>query len=156
MRVSERHRGSICAVAMKAGKVKRQKDGSKKWYSALSRGLGAQKLFCNGWWTTQFTHAKKSNISPRLCINYGNLNDVVKMASFPLLHVNDLLDYLHGANCWQVEVAGADVEKAAFIVPNGFHGIQATIFGLHNAASTFQLPMQTTFSISVFKVRWWR
>ena len=82
------------------------------------------------------------------------------MASFPLLHINDLLDYLHGAKwfvtldlksgCWQVEVAEADVEKAAFIVPNGLCEIRAMSFGLYNAASTFQLPMQTTFSISGF------
>eukprot|EP00108_Taenia_solium_P000801 TsM_000979300 transcript=TsM_000979300 gene=TsM_000979300 len=73
--------------------------------------------------------------------------------AFPLPHINDSLDSLHGSkwfttldlksSYWQVKVAEVDREKIAFIVPNGLYDFQTMPFGLCNAAATFQCLMQT-------------
>ncbi|CDS40759.1 RNA directed DNA polymerase reverse transcriptase [Echinococcus multilocularis] len=82
-------------------------------------------------WAFPIALAKKNDDSLRLCIDYRKLNAVTKKDAFPLPHINDSLDSLHGSQWfstldlksgyWQVEVAEADREKTAFILPNGLY-----------------------------------
>ncbi|KAL5970719.1 Transposon Ty3-G Gag-Pol polyprotein [Taenia solium] len=105
-------------------------------------------------WASSIAIVKKSDGSLRLCIDYRKLNAVTKKDAFPLPHINDSLDSLHGASWfttldlksgyWQVEVAETDREKTAFIVPKGLYEFQTTPFGLCNATATFKHLMQIT------------
>ncbi|KAL5968251.1 Transposon Tf2-9 polyprotein [Taenia solium] len=96
---------------------------------------------------------KESGDSLRLCIDCRKLNGVTKKDAFPLPHINDLLNSLHGSKRFftpdlksgygRVEVVGTDKEKTAFMVPNGIYEFQTMLFGPCNAAATFQRLIQT-------------
>nr|CDS25180.1 KRAB A domain containing protein [Echinococcus granulosus] len=87
-------------------------------------------------WASPIALVKKNDGSLRLCIDYRKFNAVTKKDAFPLTHINDSLDSLHGS-----KVAGADWEKTAFILPNGLYEFQTMPFGLCNAAATFKSLM---------------
>ncbi|KAL5969293.1 Retrovirus-related Pol polyprotein from transposon opu, partial [Taenia solium] len=77
---------------------------------------------------------------------------MTKKDAFPLPHINDPLDSLHGAKWfstldlksgyWQAEVAKTDRGRTASIVSNGLYEFHTMPFGLCNAAAAFQCPMQ--------------
>nr|CDS24962.1 KRAB A domain containing protein [Echinococcus granulosus] len=104
-------------------------------------------------WASPIALVKKNDGSLRLCIDFMKLNAVTKKNAFPLPHINDSLDSLHGSQWfstldlksgyWQVEVAEADREKTAFILPNGLYEFPTMLFEFCNAAATFQRLMQT-------------
>lgn len=105
-------------------------------------------------WASPIAPVKKNDGSLRLRIDYRKLNAVTKTDAFPLSRINDSLDSLHGSQWnftldlksgyWQVEVAEADREETAFILPNGLYEFQTMSFGRCNAVATIQRLMKIT------------
>lgn len=98
---------------------------------------------------------KKKDGSPRLCVDYRQLNSKTRKDAFPLPRIEETLDALSGA-CWfstldlasgynQVPVAEPDKAKTAFCTPFGLFEWNRMPFGLCNAPSTFQRLMQRLF-----------
>ncbi|KAL1264143.1 hypothetical protein QQF64_004498 [Cirrhinus molitorella] len=98
---------------------------------------------------------RKKNGSPRLCVDYRQLNQKTRKDAFPLPRIEESLDALSGA-CWfstldlasgynQVPVAEKDRAKTAFCTPFGLFEFNRMPFGLCNAPSTFQRLMQRLF-----------
>ncbi|KAL2099655.1 hypothetical protein ACEWY4_004049 [Coilia grayii] len=98
---------------------------------------------------------RKKDGSPRLCVDYRQLNSRTRKDAFPLPRIEETLDALSGA-CWfstldlasgynQVPVAETDEAKTAFCTPFGLFEWNRMPFGLCNAPSTFQRLMQRLF-----------
>ena len=98
---------------------------------------------------------KKKDGSPRLCVDYRQLNSKTRKDAFPLPRIEESLDALSGARWFstldlasgynQVPVAETDKAKTAFCTPFGLFEWNRMPFGLCNAPSTFQRLMQRMF-----------
>ena len=96
---------------------------------------------------------KERQLTHILCQLYNRgLNAVTKGDSFPLPHINDLLDDLGSARYfstldlasgfWQIPVHEKSQEKTAFSTPFGLFEFWMMPFGLKNTPSVFQRLMQ--------------
>ena len=84
----------------------------------------------------------------RFVCNFRDLNDVKKKDSYPLPHIHDVLDKMHGDQYWTTLDAAAaywsmplpemDKEMTAFSVPHGKFEFNVTSFGLCNAGASYQ------------------
>jgi transposase InsO family protein len=85
----------------------------------------------------------------RMCQDYRKLNAVTKKDSYPLPLIADYFDHLQGSTYFssmdcdsayhQVSMAREDIEKAAFVTPDGrLWEPKVLTFGLCNAPSTYQ------------------
>jgi len=102
-------------------------------------------------WSSPVVLIKKKNGEIRFCVDYRKLNAVTKRDNYPLPRIDDALDRLNGAkffssmDCdqayYQVPVAPDDIEKTAFITPDGLFEFKYMPFGLCNAPATFQRLM---------------
>ena len=88
--------------------------------------------------------------------DFRGLNDVTQKDTYPLPHIRDVLDKMHGAKDWStLDVASAywsmplnerDKEKTAFSMPHGKFEFNVTPFGLCNAGASYQRLMDITLS----------
>ena len=92
----------------------------------------------------------------RFVCDFRGLNDVTKKDTYPLPHIRDVLDKMHGAKYWStLDAASAywsmplnetDKEKTAFSMPRGKFEFNVTPFGLCNAGASYQRLMDITLS----------
>ena len=80
-------------------------------------------------WASPMVLVQKKDNSLHLCVDFRALNAVSKLDTFPIPHIDNLLDQLHGckffstldfaSGYWQVKVHVDSIEKTAFITPQG-------------------------------------
>ncbi|KAL1920943.1 uncharacterized protein VTP21DRAFT_11578 [Calcarisporiella thermophila] len=103
-------------------------------------------------WAFPVVLVRKKNGKIRFCVNFQKLNDVTSKDTYPLPHINDILDALHGATVfstldaasgyWQVALKEEDRPKATFVTRYGTYQFRVMPFGLCNAPATFQRLME--------------
>ena len=100
--------------------------------------------------------ANKPDGSKRFCVDFRPLNKVLKMDAMPIPRIDDTLAALQGAkvfaqmdaNCgfWQIMMEEKDIEKTAFLTPDGQYEYVTLPFGLKTASSIFQRVMNTVLA----------
>ena len=83
-----------------------------------------------------------------VCMQFPGLNDVIKKDTYPLPHIRDIIDKIHGAKYWttfdaasaywSIPLAEGDKEKTAFSAPWGKFEFHVTPYGFCNTAASYQ------------------
>lgn len=94
---------------------------------------------------------KKKDGSPRLVVDYRQLNSIMKKNRYPIPQINDLIDKLSKASIFtkldlrwgynNVCIRKGDEWKTAFITHRGLFEAKVLYFGFCNAPATFQAMM---------------
>jgi hypothetical protein len=97
----------------------------------------------------------KKNVKWRMCVDYTSLNKACPKDSFPLPHIDQVVDSTAGCEtlCFidaysgyhQIAMDSDDLLAASFITPFGCFCYSSMPFGLKNAGATFQRCMQHIF-----------
>ena len=112
-------------------------------------------MLCNGIiepsvspWASPVVLVTKADNTLQLCIDYRTLNKATIKDSYPLPHIQDTLDTLHGNNLFitldllnryhQIKVEESSREKTAFTTHIGLLQYIRSTFGLTNAPASLQ------------------
>src|SRR5258708_856530 len=105
----------------------------------------------NSPWASNVVVVTKHDNTPRITLDYRQLNDVTRKDSFPLPNIADCLDAFKGASMYgildlrssfyQVPLAEQDRDKTAFITRKGLYQFRSLPMGLSNSPGTFQRLM---------------
>ncbi len=115
----------------------------------LSKGIMAPSV--SPWANAPVVTWKPDN-TPRFCLDFRRLNQLVKFDCYPLPRFEDCIDSLHGskyycsldlqAGYWQIPLRSQDKEKTAFLTKDGLFQFEVMPFGLNNAGATFERLME--------------
>ena len=107
-------------------------------------------------WNSPIILAKKKDNTMRFVCDFRGLNNVTKKDTYPLPHMRDVIDKMHGSKYWTtLDAASAywsmplreeDKEKTAFSAPRGKYEFNVTCYGLTNAGASYQRLMDLTLS----------
>lgn len=102
----------------------------------------------NSPWASPVVLVKKKDNKWRFCVDYRQLNKIIKLDKYPLPRIDDLLSYLSGAKYfatldllsgyWQIPIHDKDKHKTAFITTNGLFQFNVLPFGLSTSGACFQ------------------
>ncbi|KAE8685499.1 BTB/POZ domain-containing protein SETH6 [Hibiscus syriacus] len=106
-------------------------------------------------WVANIVPVPKKNGKVRMCVDYRDLNKASPKDSFPLPHIDTLVDNTAG-HAWfsfmdgfsgynQIKMNPEDMEKTTFITMWGTFCYKVMSFGLKNAGATYQRAMVTLF-----------
>ncbi|ELR17279.1 RETRotransposonlike family member [Acanthamoeba castellanii str. Neff] len=107
-------------------------------------------------WVLLVVLVTKKDRLTQFCINYHGLNQVMKWDSYPLPHVDDILNMLVGSvwrlslnlilGYWQILVHEDDIKKTVFVTWHGTFEFMVMLFGLTNVLASFQRDMDIILS----------
>ena len=93
----------------------------------------------------------KKDDTKRFCVDFRTLNTNTIKDTYPLPHVDEILDQFKGCNFftqldlasgyWGIPMHPDDIEKTAFMAPRGKYEFVVMPYGLANAQATFQRSM---------------
>ena len=99
-------------------------------------------------WLANVVVVPKKGNKWRVCVDYTDLNDACPKDSFPLPHIDQIVDASvgHGmlsfldafSGYHQIPMHPLDAEKTSFITPHGLYCYNVMPFGLKNAGATYQ------------------
>ena len=108
---------------------------------------------CQSQWNTPMVITQKKDGDIRMCLDFRKLNDISTKPSFPIPHVQSLLDALTGSKIfstldlgnafYQVKLTRDSREKTAFSTRRGQFCFTRMPFGIAAAPFTFQKLMHT-------------
>ncbi|CAF3599838.1 unnamed protein product [Rotaria socialis] len=114
----------------------------------------------NSPWASPVVIVKKSDGSPRFCIDYRRVNSITQKDVYPLPRIDDVIERLNGSQIFskldlrsgyfQVPLAPEEHSKTAFATPDGLWEFTRLPQGLKNSPSVFQRLMNQTLG----SLRW--
>ncbi|WMV42152.1 hypothetical protein MTR67_035537, partial [Solanum verrucosum] len=106
-------------------------------------------------WGAHVLFARKKDESMKMCIEYRQFNKLTVKNKYPLPHIDDLFDQLHGASLFckidlrysyhQLKIRALDIPKIAFTTCYGNYEFLVLSFGLTNTPTTFMELMNGVF-----------
>lgn len=130
-------------------------DQVTKW---LEDGVVEQ---CSSEFSSQVVVVKKKDGTPRVCIDYRQLNKNVIKDSYPLPLIDDLLDKLQDANMFStidlrnaffhLEIEPKSRKYTSFVTHNGQYQFLRAPFGLCISPTVFQRYINTIFKDLIIK-----
>ena len=113
-------------------------------------------------WLANPVVVKKKNGKWRVCVDFTDLNKACPKDSFPLPHIdrlveatagNELLSFMDAFSGYnQIMMNADDREKTAFITDRGTYCYKVMPFGLKNAGATYQRLVNRMFSEQLGKL----